>query len=207
MFKKSDILPLILALMSTALVLGVGLLWLTKIDIANPNNRNNASNNSLSTEANNNSGNSETNLDSVSNSSSSQATSSKTFPAPDIVPMGTAISINGSTRMVQINKALKRGFHKQFPGTAITTDADGSSVGMELLSLGKIDLAAINRPLNKQEKARGLAAVNISGLTPDTNQGSTPEVVYYVYRQPASDEVEAFLGYALSFQGQEAIFE
>lgn len=186
MFKKSDVLPLILALISTAVVLGVGFLWFTRINIASTTSTGNS--------------------DTPSQGNTSGA-SNRNFSAPDIVPMGTAITINDSTRMGWISQALKKSFHKQFPGTAVITDAEGSKMGMELLHSGEIDLAAIDRPLNKKEKERGLAAVNIYGVTPDKDNDPAEEVLYYVYQKPASDEVLAFLGYALSSQGQEAIFE
>lgn len=135
----------------------------------------------------------------------SRTSSSAFFAAPSIVPQGTSIRINGSTRMIQINQALKKSFQRRFPGTAIIANADGSETGIELLRTGEIDLAAILRPLSTEEKAQGLAAVTVDELISNLDENSVHEMFYYAYREPASVEVEIFLGFALSTQGQQAI--
>ena len=64
--------------------------------------------------------------------------------------------------MVLINQALKNGFMQQFPGTQVLTNAQGTNLGIKDLLAGKIDIAAISRPLFPQEIAQGLATVTVS---------------------------------------------
>ncbi|WP_019508214.1 substrate-binding domain-containing protein [Pleurocapsa sp. PCC 7319] len=311
--QKNDTLPLILALISTILVMAVGFLWLKKINNSNISNNTGNTNSSLPES-------SSTNSQANSKSTSTPSSAGTTFTAPNIVPQGTAIAINGSTSLVQTNQALKKSFQRQFPGTAVITNAEGSETGIKMLKTGDIDLAAISRPLNDSEQVQGLVAVPIvkdaiavfvgvnnpfrrgltnnqvvdifqgnltnwsqlggknqtirvlnrpqisgtrqvfqtqvlpegnfdtgsnfitmerdattpiiralgtdgisyatyaqvanqqtvriiaiDGLTPEANNYPYQRVLYYAYREPASLEVEAFLGYALSSQGQKAI--
>ena len=242
------------------------------------------------------------------------------FDFPSNVAPGTNIKVDGATSMVQINQSIKQEFEKQFIDTSIATNGQGTGVGLNLLSEGKIDLAAISRPLTDAEKASGLKAipitkdaiaiivgannpfrrglkldriadifqgkitnwadvgsedskirvinrprvsgtrevfqevvlnganfgdspnfatfdrdattpilralgndgisyatyaqvanqrtvriVSVNGLTPEADDYPYYRVLYYAYREPASPEVKAFLGYVLSPQGQEAI--
>jgi phosphate transport system substrate-binding protein len=195
MFKKNDVLPVGLALISTAIVVGLGLALFFKIDITNSDN----------VENNNISANSQLDVQSATSQSTSQGIVLPSFSHPGIVPQGTSIMINGSTQMLKINQALKKSFQKQFPGTVVDTKIDGSEAGIELLRLGKIDIAAIDRPLNTQEQESGLVVVNVGSPDPNQKQPSTQMNLYYAYQEPASSEVEAFLGHAFSAQGQQAI--
>src|SRR4028118_291826 len=74
------------------------------------------------------------------------------FPLPDSVPAGTEVRIDGSTSMVIINQNLKNGFQGKFSGTTVDTKANGSEKGIQNLSAGTADIAAISRPLQAQEK-------------------------------------------------------
>jgi phosphate transport system substrate-binding protein len=85
-----------------------------------------------------------------------------TFTPPPNLPNGTVIAIDGSTSMVQMNQALKRGFEMQFPGTTVNTAANGSNKGIESLLRRTIDLAASSRPLTEAEKSQGLAELAVS---------------------------------------------
>ncbi len=85
-----------------------------------------------------------------------------TFSLPTTVPSGTTVRIDGSTSMVQINQTLKHGFEGQFPGTLVKTDTGGSSKGIEDLSAGKVDIAAVSRTLSAQEQSQGLVAIPIT---------------------------------------------
>ena len=127
--------------------------------------------------------------------------STTSFSAPKIVPVGISVSINGVESMKQVNQDLQKSFQTEFPGTTVKIDTEGSEAALTLLLSGKIDLAAIARPLSTKEKALGLAAVTLDR----TNSDSDPKTLAYVYRQPASFRVETFLGHVLSFQGQAAI--
>lgn len=81
------------------------------------------------------------------------------FALPNQVPSGTTITIDGSTSMVLINEALKQGFEQQFPNAQVNTNAKGSDKGILDLLTGKIDIAAISRPLTPEEQSQGLMAV------------------------------------------------
>lgn len=197
MLKKSDILPLILAFISTAFIVGAGFLWFTKSNTAKLNAENEVQVSNL------NNSDSKTHV----NSSSSAETSTdyqKVFVMPAIVPEGTAVIINGSSKMNQINQALRKGFLQEFPRTAITTYTDGNQLGIDLLISGDIDIAAIDRPLSESEKAAGLEAMMINRSIEGKDSHLNPKL-YYAYQQPVKTDVEAFLGYALSPQGQRTI--
>ncbi|MEL6440680.1 MAG: hypothetical protein AAFQ80_15665 [Cyanobacteria bacterium J06621_8] len=197
MLRKSDILPLVLAAISAALIVGLGYFGVTSIYAAKVG-KNQAADNVVTD---NSQSKPKLNNDLTADSTTSPA---EAFVIPAIVPEGTAVNINGSRKMAQINQALSRGFHRQFPGTAINTDNDGNTQGIDLLTSGLIDLAAIDRPLNDTEKSSGLKAIKISsGITGDS--GFKSDELYYVYQEPPTSEAEAFLGFVLSAKGQKAI--
>jgi phosphate transport system substrate-binding protein len=192
MLKKDDTLPLILAFVSTALIVATGFSWLTKNNIAGFGQ--NSQNSSLKT----------TNIrENPSSPPSPSAVTPANFVLPKIVPQGTSVTINGSSKLARINTALRKGFHQQYPGTVIITDADGSDVGLNLLYSGDIDLLALDRPLNQAEQAAGLMAIQINSLKVQHNQNEP--ALYYVYRKPLDQDIELFLGYAFSESGKNAI--
>ena len=201
MFKKSDLLPLILAFVSTVLVVGLGYWQITKINVTQLATGNISDENSRSQSLD------ATGVDSQSISESTElASPDPVFVMPTIVPEGTSAIVNGSAEMNSLNEAFKKSFHRQFPGTAITTYADGSKVAMKQLAAGNIDLVAIERPLNQAERKADLAAVKINNLTLDDAVGTDREL-YYVYRKPINPDVEIFLGYVLSPLGQQITLE
>lgn len=197
MLKKSDVLPSILALISTAIVVVLGFVWFNKIDAKNSGNSKNITTENTATDR--------VESPAVDLTPKAIKINSSAFAAPSIVPQGTSVRINGSTRMIGINQALKKSFQRRFPGTAIITNADGSETGVDLLLTGEIDLAAILRPLTSEEKAQGLAVVTVDESILNVENRPISQVHYYAYREPANIEVEAFLGFALSPQGQKAI--
>lgn len=145
--SQNNGLPVVLALICTGAILGGGYWWLNKESASNV----------VSTPPVTTQDNTSTELKpSVDNDSP------VTFNFPTNVPSGTTVNVNGSTSMVQINQAIKKGFESEFSGTAIATNAQGTEVGIELLQNGQIDIAAISRPLTDQEKATGLNAVPIA---------------------------------------------
>jgi phosphate transport system substrate-binding protein len=83
------------------------------------------------------------------------------FPAPATVASGTAVRIDGSTSMVTVNQNLKTAFERQFPGTTVTTSAGGTDKGIQDLVAGRVDIAAVSRPLTAQEQSQGLTGVPI----------------------------------------------
>lgn len=84
------------------------------------------------------------------------------FPFPQTVPNGTTITINGSSSMGQINQAFKFAFQQTFHNTIVNTDAKGSEIGIQNLLEGKINIAAISRPLTPIEKQKGLVAIPVT---------------------------------------------
>ncbi len=130
-----------------------------------------------------------TNLESPDTSTQGAATTS-TFPPPTTVAAGTVIRVDGSTSMVTINQNLKNAFERQFPNTRVATGARGSSIGVEALLAGNLDLAASSRPLTPQEQARGLEAVPVAldkiaivvGVNNPFNGGLTSEQVRSIFQ-------------------------
>lgn len=182
-----------MALVSTILIVAKGFSWLIKNNLAGFGQDNFSKNSILKADA---------RVNSPSPPSAITVTKAN-FVMPAIVPQGTSISINGSDKLNQINTALRKGFHQKYPGTIITTNADGSDLGLDLLYSGDIDLLALDRPLNQAEKAAGLTAVQIDNLKAKPNQPDS--ALYYVYREPIDPDIEAFLGYAFSELGKKAI--
>lgn len=142
MTQKNDTIPLLLSLLVTSCIIGGGIWWFLKLL---PNSS------------------------PVTDHNSTTITTPKTpvtfpdnpFPVLTQVAMGTTIRINGSTSMVQVNELLKQGFIKQYPGTIVIANASGTEAGIQDLLNGKIDLAAISRPLTPAEQQQGLVAIPV----------------------------------------------
>ena len=196
MFKKNDILPLILAFFSTILILTFGFGWLANGEAAKLSKfslRKAKINAAIKANAN-----------SIENSSIAKKNLPK-FALPVIVPQGTSVVINGSSKLSLINQALRRSFHRQYPGTIISTNADGNDISLDLLYARDIDLLALDRPLNDSEKAAGLQAIPLAQVMADEEAGFDLSDLYYVYLEPLNPDTEAFLGYAFSIKGRQAI--
>jgi len=88
-------------------------------------------------------------------------TPTPSFALPQNFPSGTTVQIDGSTSMAAINESLKQRFEKQFSGTKVELTTNGSDAALQSLLDGKIDLAAIGRPLTEAEKAQGLTPVPV----------------------------------------------
>jgi phosphate transport system substrate-binding protein len=147
MSQKNETLPLILALLITAGILGGGYWWFTRKQSGNL-----AQNGSVSTPP-------------ISNSNAPNSpppASGTTFPLLPSVPAGTVVEINGSTSMVQINTALKARFEARYPGTTIEWQSQGTEKGIEAVLAGSAEIAAISRPLTPQEQSQGLVAIPIA---------------------------------------------
>ncbi len=89
-------------------------------------------------------------------------TSNATFPIPTSLPGGTVVEVDGSSSMAVINESLKKQFTQKFPGTTIDFAENGSDAAVKALLDGKVNLAAVGRPLTAQEKAKGLILVPVS---------------------------------------------
>jgi phosphate transport system substrate-binding protein len=115
---------------------------------------------------------------------------STNFSLPSSLPSGTTVKIDGSTSMVTINQNLKRSFERQFPGTSVVTSANGSQNEIADLLAGRVDIAAVSRPLTAQEQSQGLMAVSVTkdaialvvGKVNPFNQGLTSTQVADIFQ-------------------------
>ncbi|NJM87169.1 MAG: phosphate ABC transporter substrate-binding protein [Hydrococcus sp. RU_2_2] len=148
MAQKNETAILILSLLVTAGILGGGYWWFSRQSNLNANNQSPTPNETLSS--------------SESLPPPTSLPDAPKFDEPKTVPSGTTVRIDGSTSMGLINQALKKSFESQFPGTSVVTDADGSENGIKDLLAGNVDIAAISRPLNSQEKEQGLIAIPVA---------------------------------------------
>jgi ABC-type phosphate transport system substrate-binding protein len=73
--------------------------------------------------------------------------------------VGQKVRIDGSGSLAAINKALTTSFVSE--GGSVNFEVNGTTQGLEALESGKVDLAAIGRPLTAAEKAKGLVAIAI----------------------------------------------
>ncbi len=151
MNKNKETLITILALIITLGILGGGY-WLftrqTKNNASNPISSPTSSNQPLS---------SNNSLPSPPSPSAVTA-----FSPPTTVPQGTTVNIDGSTSLVLVNQALKNGFEQKFAGVQVSTNAQGSTNGIKALLAGRIDIAAISRPLSAEEQEQGLVAIPVT---------------------------------------------
>lgn len=84
----------------------------------------------------------------------------------------------------------------------ITTLSEDATTPL-LRALGKEGIGyATYAQVANQQTARTVA---IDGLTPEAANYPYQRTLYYVYKQPATPQVQAFLGYATSPQGKQAI--
>ena len=197
MLKKSDILPLILAFLTTTMIVTLGFTWLANKKVAGFG-KDNLRQTKIATET-------KADANSAIDVSAAKNSDRRKFVFPVIVPQGTSVIINGSSKLNRINQALRRSFHRQYPGTIITTNADGNDISLDLLYARDIDLVALDRPLNESEKAAGLQAIPLNRVMTQKEAGSDMLDMYYVYLEPLNPDTEAFLGYALSVKGRQAI--
>ena len=123
-------------------------------------------------------------------------------------------AVGGSAATIRvINRPAISGTHQTFKelvlkganfGTTpnITTlPQDATTPLIQALGTDGIGYATFAQVAN-QTKARVLS---VDGLTPDAGSYPYQRSLYYVYKDPASAGVQAFLGYATSPQGQQAL--
>lgn len=84
------------------------------------------------------------------------------FSPPAVIPQGTAVKVDGSSSMATINQALKKVYEAKYSGSSVALAEEGSDAALKALLNGKVDLAAIGRPLTAEEKQKGLAAQPIA---------------------------------------------
>ncbi|MEX0269258.1 DUF4912 domain-containing protein [Leptolyngbyaceae cyanobacterium UHCC 1019] len=86
---------------------------------------------------------------------------SPTAPLPKAFPAGATVRIDGSSSMAAVNQSLKQRYEKESPGTTVDLGSNGSDAAVQALLDGKVDIAAIGRPLTAAEKQKGLVPVSI----------------------------------------------
>jgi len=117
------------------------------------------------------------------------------FPIPAPLPQGTTVKIDGSSSMQPINQALSDRFKTQFPGTQVNLGYGGSDAALQAVLDGKVDLAAIGRPLTAEEQAKGLVAVPVArskiavfvGADNPFTEGLTGEQFASIFRGEITD--------------------
>ncbi len=148
MKSNNETLILVLTLLITGAFLGAGYWWFKQ----QGNQQGQIPSNPVT----------KTNTNTKTNNSQPNSQPTAQFTYPQNVPSGTNIRIDGSTSLAHINQALKQTFEQKFPNTLVTINAKGSSNGIQALLAGKIDIAAISRPLTPAEKQQGLQAIPIT---------------------------------------------
>jgi phosphate transport system substrate-binding protein len=123
--------------------------------------------------------------------------------------------VGGSLATIQvINRPAISGTHQSFQqevlqGVAFGTgnnfkmmDRDATTPILQALGLNGISYATYTQ-IAKQKTVRAIA---IDGVLPSDPNYPFQRTLYYVYKEPASEAVKAFMGFAASGEGQEAIF-
>jgi phosphate transport system substrate-binding protein len=72
---------------------------------------------------------------------------------------------------------------------------------LQALGTNGIAYATFAQVANQQT----VRTVAVDGLTPEASNYPYQRTLYYAYKQPASPQVQAFLGYVTSAQGQQAL--
>ncbi len=88
-------------------------------------------------------------------------TVSPTGALPTTAPAGSTVRIDGSSSMAVVNQSLKQRYEKESSGTKVEIGSNGSDAALQALLDGKVDIAAIGRPLTAAEKQKGLVPVSI----------------------------------------------
>ncbi len=91
-----------------------------------------------------------------------QSPTPSSFPLPSTLPTGSTVRVDGSESMAVINQLLKQRFESQYAGTTVELANQGTDAALQALLDGKIDLAAIGRPLTDEERGQGFVETPIS---------------------------------------------
>ncbi|ELR99085.1 phosphate ABC transporter substrate-binding protein [Gloeocapsa sp. PCC 73106] len=122
--------------------------------------------------------------------------------------------VGGNNQSIRvINRAITSGTHQFFQEVALQGQLFGNTPNITTLQLDEttplinsvgtdgISYATYSQVAN-QSKAR---VVPIDGLNPQDSGYPYQRILFYVYKQPASFNVKAFLGYVKSPQGQQKL--
>lgn len=69
-------------------------------------------------------------------------------------PLTGSITVDGSSTVLPLSRALARGFQRAHPGAAVTVAESGTGGGFQKLCAGTIDLIGASRPINAFELQR-----------------------------------------------------
>jgi phosphate transport system substrate-binding protein len=91
---------------------------------------------------------------------------SQTITAPPELAQATpaetaSVQISGAS-LANLTQALEQAFSAKFPQTSLSLATDSTDAALKKLLAGKIDLAAIGRPLTEAEQQAGLVATPIA---------------------------------------------
>ncbi|MFB8789559.1 MAG: phosphate ABC transporter substrate-binding protein [Potamolinea sp.] len=112
-----------------------------------------------------------------------------------------------------INRPPDSGTHQAFKELVLKGGTFGTTPNIETLQqdattplLQKLQTNGIGYATFAQvANQRTVRTVAVDGLTPEARQYPYQRTLYYAYKQPPSPQVQAFLGYVTSPQGQQAI--
>ncbi|MBD2664899.1 hypothetical protein B6N60_01032 [Richelia sinica FACHB-800] len=90
-----------------------------------------------------------------------QSKEAANFPLPASVENGTIVKLEGSASWAAINQSLKENFEKEFSKAKVDVGVNNTADALKAVLDGKIDIAAIARPLTAEEKAQGLEQIRI----------------------------------------------
>ena len=123
-------------------------------------------------------------------------------------------TVGGAAGTIQvINRPPNSGTHQAFREMVLrggnfgttpnirTLSQDATTPLLRALGTNGIGYATYAQVANQQT----VRTVAVDGLTPEAANYPYQRILYYAYKQPASPQVQAFLGYVASPQGQQAI--
>lgn len=123
--------------------------------------------------------------------------------------------VGGPNAMIRvINRPAISGTHQAFQEMVLRGQAFGTTPNITTLSrdattpmLQALGVDGIGYATYDQVATqRTVRSLPINGVTPDSPNYPYQRTLYYVYKNPASPAVQAFLGYTLSPQGQQVMF-
>ncbi|MEM9217967.1 MAG: DUF4912 domain-containing protein [Cyanobacteria bacterium P01_F01_bin.150] len=147
------------------------------------------------------------------------------FSLPESVDDGTTIKIGSSSTLAGVNEVLEQRFENQYSGAKVELDYTSSDEALAALEQGKVDIAAIGRPLTDAEKAQGYTEILLgrhkiaiivseeNGFNGDVTteqfaqifrgeiadwsalEGGTPGAIRFVDRPDSSDTRQSFSAY------------
>jgi phosphate transport system substrate-binding protein len=123
--------------------------------------------------------------------------------------------VGGSPAAIQvINRPAISGTHQSFQQEVLQGETFGTGANFKMMErdattpiLQALGLNGISYATYSQiAKQKTVRAIAVEGISPSEPNYPFQRTLYYVYKEPASEAVKAFMGFAASSEGQEAIF-